>query len=121
MLQSLTTKKALAKKLKISERTIHNYHQIAMTSIDEFYEDYPTIPIKNVADTSFPLSEYQVWVLGQLTWIIKEGLPVRVVEHHLEHSTTFQAKFSRDTFNSIQENIHPKDNNHGTQSLLRIA
>lgn len=62
-LEEYTSKSELCRLLKVSSRTIFNYHQLAL-SVDDFYEDYPTLG--NDTDTTAKLTKYQVWVLTTL-------------------------------------------------------
>lgn len=59
-----TTKTHLATLLKISTRTIYQYHKLALQT-DEFLTDYPTLD-NEYYNTSSSLTRYQVWVIYML-------------------------------------------------------
>ena len=59
--QGYKSKKQLAIELGISERTLHNYHNILINSINDFILDYPQF--NDEVYTRAALSPYQSWVI----------------------------------------------------------
>ena len=98
---------------------MHNYHSLALAYCDEFEDDYPKI--KGVALKESPMTQYQCWVLwGIYQFIHIEKLPKKVLEEYRTENISFQAKFSKATF----ELTYPKyteEPKYESQELCRVA
>lgn len=61
---NILTKEEIANQLNIKVRTLHYYHEIAFTYVDDFINDYPTV--NGEPHTRCKLTLYQVWILRKL-------------------------------------------------------
>jgi hypothetical protein len=109
-----TTKTKLAAIFDVSRRTISHYHDLAMLTVEGYYEHFPKVQGK--AFTNSPLTPYQCYVL----WGIYFQYHVRnthkvVLEHRLDNDTTFNQQFSYDTFT---KNYNLKEIEYGFYSTV---
>ena len=98
-LENLTppiTKRKLAAALGTSERTIFNYQAFAVTSIDDFLSDYPTVG--GAYATNAPLTAYQAYVLAQVKSFLEYFPNVRILQERLENDRNIQQSWSKAAF-----------------------
>ena len=98
-LETLTppiTKRQLAQALDVSERSIFNYQLIAITSIDDFLGDYPSVGGKYI--TSAPMSHYQANVIAHIKAFLDYFPNVRILQEKLEIDSNIQRSWSKAAF-----------------------
>jgi len=100
-----TSKNKLIQLLKISSRTIYEYHQLALL-IEDFESDYPSFTRGSQAITSCELTKYQVWVIFSLI-VCCQRLKRRNVYECLLKSTNeeFAAKFSKASYQELTQEL----------------
>lgn len=100
------SKSALCNLLKISSRTMYEYHQLAML-IPDFEADYPCVRSGSVAITSCQLTKYQCWVIVSLLVISKRLRRSNVYECLLNGTNPdFTDKFSKTNYQQLNEKIY---------------
>lgn len=104
-LEDFTSKSKLIQLLKISSRTMYEYHQLALL-IEDFECDYPAFTQNSPAITSCELSKYQVWVIFSLILCCKR-LKRRNVHECLLKGTNpeFTAKFSKLNYQELTKDL----------------
>ena len=104
-LREFTSKSRLAQTLKISSRTLYQYHDIAIL-IDDFEDDYPSITKGSKAITKADLTRYQCWVLFSLMLVCRRLSRGDVYECLLkETNPEFTVKFSKSSYQQLNPNI----------------
>lgn len=100
-----TSKSKLIQLLKISSRTMYEYHQLALL-ISDFEDDYPSFTRGSQAITSCELTKYQVWVIFSLI-VCCQRLKRRNVYECLLKGTNpeFTAKFSKSNYQQLTQNL----------------
>jgi hypothetical protein len=94
--QDLTTRAALAKLLKVTSRSIANYHSLALDCVDDYYEDFPKVLNQRI--TSFRLSKYQSWVIWKLKIMIDVTKNSDLIKQALINDLESQKLFSKQEF-----------------------
>jgi hypothetical protein len=104
-LREFTSKSRLAQTLKISSRTLYQYHDIAIL-IDDFEDDYPSITKGSKAITKAELTRYQCWVLFSLMLVCRRLSRGDVYECLLkETNPEFSGKFSKTFYQQLNPDI----------------
>jgi hypothetical protein len=104
-LREFTSKSRLAQTLKISSRTLYQYHDIAML-VDDFEDDYPSITKGSKAITKAELTRYQCWVLFTLILVCRRLSRGDIYECLLKGSNPeFTVKFSKSSYQQLNPNI----------------
>lgn len=100
-LEEFTSKSRLTQILKISSRTMHAYHQLALL-IEDFENDYPSITKESKAITKAALTRYQCWVIYCLILVCRRLSKSDVYECLNKGSNPgFTAKFSKANYQLI--------------------
>lgn len=109
-LGEFTSKSKLAQILKISSRTLYQYHEIALL-IEDFESDYPSITKGSKAITKAELTKYQCWVIFSLILVCRRLSRADVYECLLKGTNPeFSAKFSKANYQQLTQNIEDKYN-----------
>ena len=113
-LEEFTSKSKLILLLKISSRTMYEYHQLALL-IDDFENDYPSVTRGSKAITSCELTKYQSWVIVSLIMCCQR-LKRRNVHECLLKGTNpeFTVKFSKTSYQELNPNIEDVINDFTT-------
>lgn len=90
------TKRKLAQALGVSERSIFNYQIVAMTSVDDFLPDYPSIGGKY--HTAAPMTQYQAYVISQIKAFLDYFPNVRILQDKLENDICIQKSWGKPAF-----------------------
>lgn len=114
-LSPLTSKSALSRKLKISLRSIHNYHDIALIYVDDFADEYPILDGRRL--TSHPLNIYQCWVLLRIKQFLASIPNSELLKSQLENDPSFQCQFSKEQF----ERLYPEVATDANQGILKAS
>jgi hypothetical protein len=109
-LGEFTSKNKLIQLLKISSRTMYEYHQLALL-IEEFEADYPSFTRGSQAITSCELTKYQVWVIFSLIVCCQRLKRKNVYECLLKGTNPeFTAKFSKFNYQEMIQDLGVENN-----------
>ncbi|MEY3223589.1 MAG: hypothetical protein RLZZ203_2445 [Cyanobacteriota bacterium] len=104
-LGEFTSKSKLIQILKISSRTMYEYHQLALL-IDDFENDYPSFTGGSQAITSCELTKYQSWVIVSLIFCCQRLKRRNVYECLLKgNNPEFTAKFSKANYQQLNQDL----------------
>ena len=111
-LEEYSSKSSLASLLKISSRTMYQYHLIAML-IPDFESDYPCVRSGSVAITSCQLTKYQCWVIASLLVVSRRLRRSNVYDCLLNNTNPeFTSKFSKSNYHLL---------NNDTTTICKVA
>ena len=108
------TKRKLAAALGTSERSIFNYQIVAITSVDDFLSDYPTVDGKYA--TNAPLTLYQAFILSQIKAFLDYFPSVKILQDKLENHKDIQRSWSKAAFMAQ----YPEYSDNSQSSLLKL-
>ncbi|MFM6007525.1 MAG: hypothetical protein ACKPA7_27295 [Sphaerospermopsis kisseleviana] len=91
--------------LKISSRTMYEYHQLALL-ISDFENDYPSFTRGSKAITSCELTKYQSWVIVSLIVCCQRLKRKNVYDCLLKGTNPeFTAKFSKANYQELTKDL----------------
>ena len=109
-LGEFTSKSKLSQILKISSRTLYQYHEIALL-IEDFEGDYPSITNGSKAITKAELTKYQCWVIFSLILVCRRLSRADVYECLLKGTNPeFTAKFSKINYQELTQELGVENN-----------
>lgn len=109
-LGEFTSKSKLTQVLKISSRTLYQYHEIALL-IEDFEADYPSITKGSKAITKAELTKYQCWVIFSLILVCRRLTRGDVYICLLKGTNPeFTAKFSKDSYQQLTQDLGVENN-----------
>lgn len=94
--EDLSTRLRLAEILGVTSRSIANYHSLALSCVDDYFDDFPRILGQRI--TNFRLSKYQCWVIWKLKLAIDISKNSKVIKLALIDDLESQKLFSKEQF-----------------------